>query len=62
MANQAGFIGFAPAQNPAIEVYVGIINPNTDGTGAHGGYHAAPVFKEVVENVLTHMKVAPNKI
>jgi cell division protein FtsI (penicillin-binding protein 3) len=62
MANQAGFIGFAPAQNPAIEVYVGIINPNTDDTGAHGGYHAAPVFKEVVENVLTHMKVVPDKI
>ncbi len=62
MANIAGFIGFAPAQNPIIVVYVGIINPNTDGTGAHGGYHAAPVFREVVENVLTHMKVAPDKI
>jgi beta-lactamase regulating signal transducer with metallopeptidase domain len=62
MANYAGFIGFAPVNNPAIEVYVGIINPNTDNTGAHGGSHAAPVFKEVIENVLTHLKVAPDKI
>lgn len=62
MANYAGFIGFAPVNNPAIEVYVGIINPNTDNTGAHGGSHAAPVFKEVIENVLTHLKVMPDKI
>lgn len=61
-ANYAGFIGFAPVNKPAIEVYVGIINPNTDGTGAHGGGHAAPVFKEVIENVLAHLKVAPDKI
>lgn len=62
VANYAGFIGFAPVNKPAIEVYVGILNPNTDGTGAHGGGHAAPVFKEVIENVLTHLKVAPDKI
>ena len=61
-ANYAGFIGFAPVSSPRVEVFVGLINPNTDGTGAHGGAHAAPVFKEVVENVLTHMKVAPDKI
>ncbi len=62
VANYAGFIGFAPVNKPAIEVYVGIMNPNTDGTGAHGGGHAAPVFKEVIESVLTHLKVAPDKI
>lgn len=61
VANQAGFMGFAPAKKPLIQVYVGIFNPNTDGTGAHGGAHAAPVFKEVVENVLTHLRVAPDR-
>lgn len=62
MANYAGFIGFAPVSNPKVEVFVGLMNPNTDKTGAHGGEHAAPVFREVVENVLTHLKVAPDKI
>ncbi len=62
ISNYAGFIGFAPVSHPEIEVYVGIINPNTDRTGAHGGEHAAPVFKEVIENVLTHLKVMPDKI
>jgi beta-lactamase regulating signal transducer with metallopeptidase domain len=61
LSNYAGFIGFAPVSHPQIEVYVGIINPNTDGSGAHGGEHAAPVFKEVIENILTHLKVTPDK-
>lgn len=70
LSNYAGFIGFAPVGKPAVEVYVGIINPNSyriDGKGiphdgAHGRTHAAPVFKEVVENVLTHLKVSPDRI
>jgi beta-lactamase regulating signal transducer with metallopeptidase domain len=60
-ANFAGFVGFAPVKNPRVEVYVGLINPNTDNTGAHGGDHAAPVFKEVAENVLAYLKVTPDK-
>lgn len=62
LANYAGFIGFAPVSHPEIEVYVGLIGANTDGSGSHGGWHAAPVFKEVVENVLTHLKVQSDKI
>jgi len=60
-ANFAGFIGFAPAKNPKVEVYVGIYDPNTDRTGAHGGAHAAPVFKRITEEVLAHMKVPEDK-
>lgn len=56
--NYAAFIGFAPVKEPRIEVYVGIQDPNTDGTGAHGGAHAAPVFKRIVEDVLKHMNVS----
>ena len=62
-ANLAGFVGFAPVNNPRVQVFVGLIDPDTDRnkTGAHGGEHAAPVFKEVAENVLAYMKVAPDK-
>lgn len=60
-ANYAGFIGFAPVSKPKIEVFVGLMNADTDGSGSHGGEHAAPVFKEVIENVLTHFKVSPDK-
>lgn len=59
--NFAGFVGFAPVKNPRVEVYVGIFDPDTNTGGAHGGEHAAPVFKVITENVLKHMKVAPDK-
>lgn len=58
--NYAGFIGFAPVNNPRVEVYVGIFDPDTGTGGAHGGEHAAPVFKTIVESVLKYMKVAPD--
>jgi beta-lactamase regulating signal transducer with metallopeptidase domain len=63
-ANFAGFMGFAPVNNPRVQIYVGLIDPDADTnkTGAHGGEHAAPLFKEVAENVLAYMKVAPDKI
>lgn len=62
-ANLAGFVGFAPVKNPRVQVFVGLIDPDTDRnkTGAHGAEHAAPVFREVAENVLAYMKVAPDK-
>lgn len=59
--NYAGFIGFAPVDKPQVEVFVGILNPNSK-TGAHGRTHAGPAFKQIAEAVLKHMKVAPDKI
>ncbi|MGZ3787360.1 MAG: penicillin-binding transpeptidase domain-containing protein [Bacteriovorax sp.] len=61
--NFAGFVGFAPINNPRVQVFVGLIDPDADRakSGAHGGEHAAPVFKEVAENVLAYLKVAPDK-
>lgn len=62
--NFAAFVGFAPVNNPRVEVYVGLIDPDTvenKKRGAFGGEHAAPVFKEVAENVLSYLKVAPDK-
>lgn len=60
--NVAGFIGFAPVKNPLLGVYFGILDPE-DGskTGAHGSAHAAPVFKRIIEEVLQHLKVAPER-
>ena len=58
--NFAGFIGFAPVNEPRVEVYVGIHDPSSRD-GAHGGTHAAPVFRRIVEDVLVHMNVAPDK-
>ncbi len=58
--NFAGFIGFAPVNDPRIEVYVGIHDPSSRD-GAHGGTHAAPVFRRIIEDVLVHLKVAPDK-
>ncbi len=60
----AGFVGFAPVQNPRLVVYVGIIDPtNSKDKNPHGSEHAAPVFKEVIETVLPHLNVAPdNKV
>ncbi len=59
--NLAGFIGFAPMNDPKVEVYVGINNPKTDKKGgAHGSMHAAPVFNQITEEVLKHMNVAPD--
>ncbi len=60
--NFAAFIGFAPVKNPRVEIFVGLVKADSKNSGAHGGAHAAPVFKDVAENVLAHMKVAPDKI
>jgi len=61
--NFAAFIGFAPLNDPKLEVYVGILDPQTDKKGgAHGGENAAPVFKRIIEDVLAHMNVPPDRI
>jgi beta-lactamase regulating signal transducer with metallopeptidase domain len=57
----AGFVGFAPVENPRLVVYVGMIDPTNSPDGnPHGNEHAAPVFREVIETVLGKMNVAPD--
>jgi cell division protein FtsI (penicillin-binding protein 3) len=58
--NFAGFVWFAPVKSPRVEIYVGIRDPQSPD-GAHGSAHAAPVFKQIAEDVLKQMKVAPDK-
>ncbi|MCX8117184.1 MAG: transpeptidase family protein [Desulfobacterota bacterium] len=52
----AGFIGYAPAENPMIVVLVVIDEPR----GSHyGGTVAAPVFRAIVEKVLPSLNILP---
>jgi cell division protein FtsI (penicillin-binding protein 3) len=51
------FVGFAPANNPAVVIIVVIDEP----MGAyHGGDIAAPVFREIAEQVLPELNVTPD--
>jgi hypothetical protein len=50
----ASFVGFAPINTPAVTVYVQLDSP----AGAHeGGQVAAPVFKQVAQQVLAYLEV-----
>ena len=54
-----GFVGFAPLKNPRITVYAVVFAPRTENV--LGGAHAAPIFREVTDEVLHYLKVAPDK-
>jgi len=53
----ASFVGFAPADDPRVVVYVGIDEPQGY---YYGGQVAAPAFREVVEKTLKYLK-APSR-
>lgn len=51
------FVGFAPAENPAVVIIVVIDEP----AGAyHGGDVAAPVFREIAQQILPDLSVMPD--
>ena len=51
------FVGFAPVNNPAVVIIVVIDEP----AGAyHGGDVAAPVFREIAEQILPELNVLPD--
>jgi cell division protein FtsI (penicillin-binding protein 3) len=53
----ASFVGFAPVTNPAIVIIVVIDEP----AGAyHGGDVAAPVFRQIAEQILPEMGIIPD--
>jgi cell division protein FtsI (penicillin-binding protein 3) len=53
----ASFVGFAPVDNPAVVIIVVIDEP----AGAyHGGDVAAPVFRQIAEQILPDMGVMPD--
>lgn len=53
----SSFIGFAPAQNPELVVYVVLDTPRKNGY--YGGVAAAPIFKKITENSLVYLGVEP---
>jgi len=51
------FVGFAPVSNPAVVIIVMIDEPQ----GAyHGGDVAAPVFREIAEQILPDLSITPD--
>ncbi|KHF28542.1 Stage V sporulation protein D [Anoxybacillus sp. BCO1] len=53
------FIGFAPADDPQIVVYVAVDNPK--GTVQFGGVVAAPIVGNIMEDSLRALGVKPRK-
>ena len=56
----AGFEGFAPVDQPRVVIYVGIIDPAKVDQST-GNQQAAPVLREVAEQVLQSSQVAPDR-
>lgn len=53
----ASFVGFAPVNDPAIVIIVVIDEP---GGAYHGGDVAAPVFRQIAEQILPDLGVLPD--
>jgi membrane peptidoglycan carboxypeptidase len=53
----SSFIGFFPAENPQMLVYVMIDNPKHDHLG---GKVAAPTFKKILQRILRFIDIVPN--
>lgn len=53
----ASFVGFAPVNNPAVVIIVVIDEPSGS---YHGGDVAAPVFRQIAEQILPEMGVIPD--
>jgi len=51
------FVGFAPVNNPAVVIIVVIDEPQGS---YHGGDIAAPVFREIAEQILPELNVTPD--
>src|SRR3989440_2459010 len=51
------FVGFAPVSNPAVVIIVVIDEPQGS---YHGGDVAAPVFREIAEQILPELNITPD--
>lgn len=54
----SSFIGYAPAENPEVVIAVVIDEPRAGGTD--GGTVAAPVFREIAEQILPELGIKPD--
>jgi cell division protein FtsI/penicillin-binding protein 2 len=53
----SSFIGFAPAENPSVVIAVVMDEPQ--GGARDGGQVSAPVFRQIAEQILPELNVAP---
>lgn len=53
------YIGFAPANDPSLIIYVAVDQPDLD-VPYYGSTIAAPIFKEIMQNSLRYLKVSPD--
>ncbi|MGD8833468.1 MAG: penicillin-binding protein 2 [Desulfobacteraceae bacterium] len=53
----SSFVGFAPAQQPALTVLVIVDEPQGS---YYGGVVAAPVFKKIIKETLGYLNIVPN--
>ena len=53
------FIGFLPADDPKIVVYVAIDNPK--GITAYGGTVSAPIAKSILEDAIVALEIKPSE-
>jgi cell division protein FtsI (penicillin-binding protein 3) len=54
----ASFIGFVPAENPQLTIFVVIDEPQN---GYYGGLVAAPVFKKIAGETLNYLNIPPKQ-
>jgi cell division protein FtsI/penicillin-binding protein 2 len=55
----ASFIGFFPADNPEVCIYISMDEPK--GNLHQGGQICAPVFKQIAEQVASYLNIKPDK-
>ncbi|GFP22937.1 stage V sporulation protein D (sporulation-specific penicillin-binding protein) [Candidatus Hakubella thermalkaliphila] len=53
------FVGFAPASNPQAAIVVVIDEPSSSAGDVWGGTVSAPLFKEIMEFTLRHLRLPP---
>ncbi len=56
----SSFVGFFPADAPEVCIYVVLDDPDTK-KGYFGGQTAAPIFKNIAEQVANYLKIKPDK-
>ncbi|MDB5084232.1 MAG: hypothetical protein JWN30_1118 [Bacilli bacterium] len=54
------FIGFAPAQNPQLEIYVTVQNPRNAGDNQFGNVVATPAAREIFSKALPYIGIQPD--
>lgn len=53
------FMGFAPAEDPEVLVYVVVDHPNLEGEAQANSHLATEIFKNIMEEILPYMNIYP---